>query len=70
MMQLYGQLANYSAGPTPGQLAQIKALSAKSDELAAAVKALVDTDLAALNKTMNEAGIAHIPAPATGGRRQ
>ena len=34
----------------------------------AAVKALVDTDLAALNKAMNEAGVAHIAAPSAGGR--
>jgi hypothetical protein len=68
MLQLYGQLANYSAAPTAWQLDQIKVLSAKSDELSAAVKALVETDLAALNKTMNEAGVAHIAAPAAGGR--
>jgi hypothetical protein len=68
MLQLYGQLANYSAAPTPIQLEQARTLASKSDHLVAAVKALVDTDLAALNKTMNEAGIAHIAAPAAGGR--
>jgi hypothetical protein len=68
MMQLYGQLANYSAAPTTTQLEQIRVLSSRSDELAAAVRSLVETDLTALNKTMNEAGIAHIPTPASGGR--
>jgi hypothetical protein len=68
LMMLYGQIASYSAAPTPAQLELITILVPKAEEATAAVKALVESDLAALNKAMNEAGVPHVALPAGGGR--
>lgn len=60
LLGLYNQIANYSAPPTPWQLEQIDILTKRATEVNGRVRQLVDTDLAALNKAMNEAGIPHI----------
>ena len=70
VLQLYGQIANTSLPPTAWQLEQIPILAVKVTDLSTRVRALVDQDLAALNKLMNEAGVPHIALPAgPGGRR-
>jgi hypothetical protein len=68
MLMLYGQVANYSAPPTAWQREQAALLAAKADELVAAVQALVESDLAALNRLMNDSGVPHISPPSAGGR--
>jgi hypothetical protein len=70
LLQLYGSIANTSLPPTSTQLRDIDTLSARANDLVARVRTLVDTDLAALNKLMNEAGVPHIARPNTGGGRR
>jgi hypothetical protein len=60
LLGLYNQIANYSAPPTAWQLEQIDILTKRTTEVNGRVRQLVETDLAALNKAMNEAGIPHI----------
>ena len=49
--------------PTAWQSEQIAALEGKLGPLMASVKALAETDLPALNKLMNEAGVTHVTLP-------
>ncbi len=68
LTQLLGQMEGTSLAPTAWQLEQIKILSAKLAEFRPKVQPLVTTELAALNKLMNEAGLEHIAGlPARGG---
>jgi hypothetical protein len=60
LLGLYNQIANYSAPPTAWQLEQIDILTKRATEVNGRVRQLVETDLAALNKAMTEAGIPHI----------
>ena len=61
--QLLTGLDNYSAPPTAWQLDQMKLLQTMLAENAAAARKLTQDELAALNKSMNEAGVAHIVIP-------
>lgn len=63
---LYRAVAEQSDAPTAWQKQQADLLLPKVDELLAGVRALM-TDLAALNKLMNESGVAHIQIDAGGG---
>ena len=67
--QLLTGLDNYTAAPSAWQLDQIKLLQTMLTENAAAARKLTQDELAALNKAMNEAGVAHIviPPPRAGG---
>jgi photosystem II stability/assembly factor-like uncharacterized protein len=62
--QLLGSLEGFTAAPTPWQLDQIKLLQGMLTEAAGTARKLVQEDLAALNKLMNDAGVAHITVPA------
>lgn len=65
VQSLLGDLDGYAAAPGGQQKEKIAELVALLSEASAQVKKLVDEDLAALNKKMNEAGIPHIvPKPA------
>lgn len=69
--QLFRAISDQSEAPTEWQKKQAEVLLPKVDELLAAVRGLM-TDLAALNKQMNEAGVPHLLVEATagpGGRR-
>jgi hypothetical protein len=61
--QLRGALEGYTAAPTAWQLEQIQFLQVKLAEASPPARKLVQEDLAALNKLMNEAGVPHITAP-------
>jgi hypothetical protein len=61
-----GGIESYTAAPTAWQLEQIKLLQTKLNDAGAAARRLSTEELAALNKLMNEAGVAHIAAPAGG----
>ena len=68
--QLLTGLDSYAAAPTAWQLDQMKLLQTMLTENAAAARKLTQDELAALNKSMNEAGVAHIviaPQRAGGG---
>ena len=68
--QLMGAIEGYSAAPTAQQKDELATLKKLVGDGHAAVQKMVDEDLAALNKLMNEAGIPHIaPAPEGGERR-
>ena len=54
---------NYAAAPSVWQLDQIKLLDGMLKESSAAAKKLTQDELAALNKMMNDAGVAHIVIP-------
>jgi photosystem II stability/assembly factor-like uncharacterized protein len=58
--RLMGAIEGYSAAPTPQQTEELAAISKRLGAADAAVKKLVDEDLASLNKMMNDAGIPHI----------
>jgi photosystem II stability/assembly factor-like uncharacterized protein len=61
---LLGDLDGFAAAPGGQQTERITELTALVSEASAAVKNIADTDLPALNKKMNDAGIPHIvPAP-------
>jgi uncharacterized membrane protein YgcG len=66
ILQLMGGIESYTAAPTAWQLEQIKLLQTKLNDAGAAARRLSTEELAALNKLMNEAGVAHIAAPAGG----
>ncbi len=55
--------SNTTAVPTAWQSEQIAAVESKLGPLATSVKALAETDLPALNKLMNEAGVTHVTLP-------
>src|SRR2546430_12556161 len=63
LTQLLTAVDNYSGPPTAWQLEQIKLLGGMLRESAAAARKLTQDELAALNKMMNEAGVAHIVIP-------
>jgi len=67
--QLINGIDNYAAAPSAWQLDQIKLLDGMLKESSAAAKKLTQDELAALNKMMNDAGVAHIviPPPRGGG---
>lgn len=64
--QVLLQLEGYTAAPTAWQLDQVRILSSLVPEAAGVVRKLVQEDLAALNKLMNEAGVPHISIPTPG----
>src|SRR5207245_2011940 len=64
--QLMGAIEGYTAAPTASQLEQSKVLQGLLGSSGAAARKLVQEDLAALNKLMNEAGVPHVTVP--GGR--
>ena len=71
---LLNAIDGYAFPPTSGQLAEIPKLRTEMTDIDAKIKLLIDEDLPALNKLMNDAGVPHISladqAPATGGRRR
>jgi formiminotetrahydrofolate cyclodeaminase len=71
---LLSTIDGYAFAPTSGQLAEIPRLRTEMTEVDAKIKKLIDEDLPALNKLMNDAGVPHISiadqAPAGGGRRR
>jgi hypothetical protein len=71
---LLSGIDGYAFAPTSGQLAEIPHLRVEMTEVDAKIEKLIDEDLPALNKLMNDAGVAHISiadqAPAAGGRRR
>jgi photosystem II stability/assembly factor-like uncharacterized protein len=60
--QLLGGIENYAAAPTAWQLDQIRLLQGMLTDAGSASLKLAQEDLPALNKMMNEAGVAHISA--------
>jgi len=60
VMQLMGQIENFSAPPTQWQLDEMKLLQGMLRDEGPAVRKLAQEDLAALNKMMNDAGLPHI----------
>jgi hypothetical protein len=70
VLGVYGALVNTTAVPTAWQSEQIAMLESKVGPLAASVKALAETDLPALNKLMNEAGVTHVTLPPVTGLRR
>jgi hypothetical protein len=70
---LLNGIDGYAFPPTSEQLAEIPRLRAEMTGVDAKIKQLIDEDLPALNKLMNDAGVAHISlegqTPAAGGRR-
>jgi hypothetical protein len=69
VLQLLGSIEGYTAAPTATQLDQLKALQPKLNEAGAAARRLIQEDLPALNKMMNEAGVPHLTLP-VGSRQQ
>src|SRR5204863_8161723 len=61
--QLLTGMDSYTAAPSAWQLDQMKLLQTMLTENAAAARNLTQDELAALNKAMNEAGVAHIVIP-------
>lgn len=70
VLGVYGALANTTAAPTAWQTEQIAAAESKLGPLMSSVKALAETDLPALNKLMNEAGVTHVTLPPVTGPRR
>jgi len=58
--RLLGQFDGYTAAPTATQRKELDVLSEMLPDASAAVRKLVEEDLPALNKKMNEAGVPHI----------
>ena len=72
LQQLYRAVSEQNGAPTAWQLQQADLLLPKVDELLASVRGLM-TELAALNKLANEAGVPHLQLEAgagSGGRRR
>jgi len=67
--RLMGAIEGYSAAPTSQQAEELGAVSRLLGEASERLRKLVDEDLAALNKQMNEAGIPHITVAAPEGER-
>ena len=68
--QMMGTIEGYSAAPTSQQKDEMATLKKLVGEGHTAVQKMVEEDLAALNKMMNDAGVPHIAAPAEGGERR
>jgi photosystem II stability/assembly factor-like uncharacterized protein len=68
--RLMGAIEGYTAAPTSQQMDELATTGKLVTEAHAAVKKLVDEDLASLNKMMNEAGIPHITAGSEAGERR
>jgi hypothetical protein len=66
ILQLMGGIEGYTAAPTAWQLEQIRLLQGKLNDASAQARRLVQEDLPALNKLMNEAGIPHFAVPGGG----
>jgi photosystem II stability/assembly factor-like uncharacterized protein len=60
-------LEGWSGPPSASQLAEMKVIAGQLQEARAALRKLVEEDLPALNKLMNEAGVPHINLPMPGG---
>lgn len=60
--RLMGQLDGYSAAPTQGEKEEAAAISQQLSQAVDALHALINTDLAGLNKALNDAGVPHITA--------
>jgi hypothetical protein len=71
---LLSAIDGYAFPPTSAQLAEIPKLRTEMADVDAKIKQVIDEDLPALNKLMNDAGVPHISiadqAPAAGGRRR
>ncbi len=71
---LMGSIDGYAFAPTSAQLAEIPRLRTEMADVDARIKKVIDEDLPALNKLMNDAGVPHVSiaeqAPAPGGRRR
>ncbi len=67
--RLMGAIEGYSAAPTSQQAEELGTVSRLLGEASERLRKLVDEDLAALNKQMNEAGIPHITVAAPEGER-
>jgi photosystem II stability/assembly factor-like uncharacterized protein len=63
--RLMFQLEGYSGAPTASENEQIADVSKQLKEATAALDKLVNTDLARLNKALNDAGVPHITAVPT-----
>ena len=68
--QLMSAIEDYTAAPTSQQTAELDTIAQLVAENHTSVRKVVDEDLAALNKMMNDAGIPHITAGHTGGERR
>jgi len=70
---LLNAIDGYAFPPTSEQVAEIPRLRAEMTSVDAQIKQLIDEDLPALNKLMNDVGVPHISlegqAPSAGGRR-
>jgi photosystem II stability/assembly factor-like uncharacterized protein len=64
--QLLGGIESYTAAPTAWQSDQIKLLQGLLTDASGVARKLAQEDLQALNKTMNDAGVAHITVPTAG----
>jgi hypothetical protein len=71
---LLNTIDGYAFAPTTTQLAEIPRLRTEMTDVDTKIKHLIDEDLPALNKLMNDAGVPHISiadqAPVSGGRRR
>ena len=66
--QILNQIDDWTAAPTRSQMEETDELAKLLEAAAAQVRPLVEEELPALNKKMNEAGIPHIRVE-TGGAR-
>jgi len=66
ILQLMGGIEGYTAAPTAWQLEQIRLLQGKLNDAVGQARRLVQEELPALNKLMNEAGIPHLAVPGGG----
>lgn len=60
--RLMSQLDEYSAGPTQSEKDEMAAVSQELNQAVDQLHTLVNTDLASLNKALNDAGVPHITA--------
>ena len=67
--QLMGAIEGYTAAPTSQQMTQLEEISKGLAAAMESLKKVMDEDLAALNKMMNEAGVPHISVAAPEGER-
>lgn len=60
--RLMAQLDGYSAAPTQPEKDEMADVSQALNQAVGALRGLIDTDLASLNKALNDAGVPHITA--------